>query len=124
MPSQREEKRRGKVSSLAFEAGFNFPTFNFFLLGPHHALSMRRPSGAKLHSMSVEAPITKVINIILNAQENSPNYIAQALDKARTQLHFGSASTLKSCFSGLGDPPDGLDQPFLAGGGARAQEAD
>jgi len=31
--------------------------------------------------MSVEAPITKVINIILAAQENCPAYVAQALDK-------------------------------------------
>ncbi len=45
--------------------------------------SHRRPSGAKLHSLAVEAPMTKVINIILAAQENSPLYIAQALDKVR-----------------------------------------
>ena len=35
--------------------------------------------------MSVEAPITKVINIILAAQENQPSYIAQALDKVARQ---------------------------------------
>ncbi len=46
-----------------------------------HHLGMRRQSAAKIHSLSVEAPITKVINIILAAQENSPQYIAQALDK-------------------------------------------
>ena len=45
------------------------------------SMSHRRPSGAKLHSLAVEAPMTKVINIILAAQENSPLYIAQALDK-------------------------------------------
>jgi len=42
---------------------------------------LRRPSSHKQYSMSVEAPITKVINIILAAQENQPSYIAQALDK-------------------------------------------
>ena len=45
------------------------------------SMTHRRPSGAKLHSLAVEAPMTKVINIILAAQENSPLYIAQALDK-------------------------------------------
>jgi len=42
---------------------------------------LRRPSSHKQYSMSIEAPITKVINIILAAQENQPSYIAQALDK-------------------------------------------
>ena len=31
--------------------------------------------------MAIEGPITKVINIISAAQESSPNYISQALDK-------------------------------------------
>lgn len=31
--------------------------------------------------MAIEGPITKVINIITAAQESSPNYISQALDK-------------------------------------------
>ena len=52
-------------------------------------MSHRRPSGAKLHSLAVEAPMTKVINIILAAQENSPLYIAQALDK----VSFGVSSS-------------------------------
>ena len=51
----------------------------------HYQLGGRRQSsGAKIHSLSAavgEAPITKVINIILAAQENSPLYISQALDK-------------------------------------------
>ena len=40
-----------------------------------------RSSGGKHYSLSIEAPITKVINIILAAQENQPSYIVQALDK-------------------------------------------
>jgi p-aminobenzoyl-glutamate transporter AbgT len=42
---------------------------------------IRRQSLARLHSMAIEGPITKVINIITAAQESSPNYISQALDK-------------------------------------------
>jgi hypothetical protein len=32
--------------------------------------------------MSIQAPITRVINLISAAQENSPNDVALALDKA------------------------------------------
>ena len=46
-----------------------------------HHLSNRRQSGAKLHSLSVEAPITKVVNLLLAVQEKSPSYISEALDK-------------------------------------------
>ena len=42
---------------------------------------IKRPSSGKHFSLSIEAPITKVINIILAAQENQPTYIVQALDK-------------------------------------------
>jgi len=44
-------------------------------------LSRPRSSGGKHYSLSIEAPITKVINIILAAQENQPSYVVQALDK-------------------------------------------
>ncbi|CAG5127585.1 unnamed protein product, partial [Candidula unifasciata] len=43
--------------------------------------SRRRESIVRGHSMNIEAPITKVINIINAAQENSPLSVAQALDK-------------------------------------------
>ncbi|XP_039208738.1 high affinity cAMP-specific and IBMX-insensitive 3',5'-cyclic phosphodiesterase 8B isoform X2 [Crotalus tigris] len=36
---------------------------------------------ARIHSMTIEAPITKVINIINSAQENSPVTVADALDR-------------------------------------------
>ena len=42
---------------------------------------IKRPPSGKHYSLSIEAPITKVINIILAAQENQPSYIVQALDK-------------------------------------------
>ena len=44
---------------------------------------IKRPPSGKHYSLSIEAPITKVINIILAAQENQPSYIVQALDKVR-----------------------------------------
>ncbi|XP_075399168.1 high affinity cAMP-specific and IBMX-insensitive 3',5'-cyclic phosphodiesterase 8B isoform X5 [Tenrec ecaudatus] len=43
--------------------------------------SRRYPSMARIHSMTIEAPITKVINIINAAQENSPVTVAEALDR-------------------------------------------
>ncbi|KAM7368676.1 hypothetical protein PAMP_012989 [Pampus punctatissimus] len=41
----------------------------------------RYSSVAKIHSMTIEAPITKVINIINAAQESSPVTVAEALDR-------------------------------------------
>eukprot|EP00914_Ancora_sagittata_P022508 GHVO01044722.1.p1 GENE.GHVO01044722.1~~GHVO01044722.1.p1 ORF type:complete len:419 (-),score=23.89 GHVO01044722.1:184-1440(-) len=50
-----------------------------FATGGYHC--KRRESFARIHSMMIEAPITKVINIINAAQENSPNTVVQALDR-------------------------------------------
>ncbi|KYO48552.1 hypothetical protein Y1Q_0003978 [Alligator mississippiensis] len=41
----------------------------------------RYSSMARIHSMTIEAPITKVINIINAAQENSPVTVVEALDR-------------------------------------------
>ncbi|XP_061830651.1 high affinity cAMP-specific and IBMX-insensitive 3',5'-cyclic phosphodiesterase 8A isoform X1 [Nerophis lumbriciformis] len=41
----------------------------------------RHSSMARIHSMTIEAPITKVINIINVAQESSPMPVAEALDR-------------------------------------------
>ncbi|XP_016127931.1 high affinity cAMP-specific and IBMX-insensitive 3',5'-cyclic phosphodiesterase 8B-like [Sinocyclocheilus grahami] len=41
----------------------------------------RYSSMARIHSMTIEAPITKVINIINAAQESSPVTVAEALDR-------------------------------------------
>ncbi|XP_013855472.1 high affinity cAMP-specific and IBMX-insensitive 3',5'-cyclic phosphodiesterase 8A, partial [Austrofundulus limnaeus] len=41
----------------------------------------RHSSMARIHSMTIEAPITKVINIINAAQESSPVTVAEALDR-------------------------------------------
>lgn len=44
--------------------------------------SQRRHSSlARIHSMMIEAPITKVINIINAAQENSPVPVTEALNR-------------------------------------------
>ena len=62
----------------------------FFYLGNSGSTSasivsasmIRRTSSAKIyHHLSVEAPITKVISILMSAKESSPPYVAQALDK-------------------------------------------
>lgn len=42
---------------------------------------MRRQSIAKLHNLSIEAPITKVISLICSAQETSSPEVVQMLDK-------------------------------------------
>ncbi|XP_035251771.1 high affinity cAMP-specific and IBMX-insensitive 3',5'-cyclic phosphodiesterase 8A-like isoform X3 [Anguilla anguilla] len=41
----------------------------------------RNSSMARIHSMTIEAPITKVINIINAAQESSPMPVSEALDR-------------------------------------------
>ncbi|XP_077989620.1 high affinity cAMP-specific and IBMX-insensitive 3',5'-cyclic phosphodiesterase 8B-like isoform X2 [Glandiceps talaboti] len=48
---------------------------------PNGGVLNRRQSMARIHSMTIEAPITKVINIINAAQENSPITVVQALDR-------------------------------------------
>ncbi|XP_019315908.1 high affinity cAMP-specific and IBMX-insensitive 3',5'-cyclic phosphodiesterase 8A isoform X2 [Panthera pardus] len=49
---------------------------------PHTVSSQRRHSSmARIHSMTIEAPITKVINIINAAQESSPVPVTEALDR-------------------------------------------
>ncbi|XP_057350720.1 high affinity cAMP-specific and IBMX-insensitive 3',5'-cyclic phosphodiesterase 8A isoform X1 [Manis pentadactyla] len=46
------------------------------------AASQRRPSSAaRVHSVTIEAPISKVINIINAAQESSPMPVIEALDR-------------------------------------------
>lgn len=89
---------------------------------------LRRPSSHKQYSMSVEAPITKVINIILAAQENQPSYIAQALDKVVDILKTSGSPDLFSPELEYErkkhgrDPDPGLDLlgALLANSGCRA----
>jgi len=56
---------------------------------------IRRTSSSKMyHMLTVEAPITKVINILMSAKENSPLYVAQALDKVLDILQANSSNDL------------------------------
>lgn len=55
-----------------------------FTGGYSHSYGARRKdSAARIHSMTIEAPITKVINIINTVQESSNMTVAQSLDKVR-----------------------------------------
>ncbi|XP_041030813.1 high affinity cAMP-specific and IBMX-insensitive 3',5'-cyclic phosphodiesterase 8A isoform X1 [Carcharodon carcharias] len=49
--------------------------------GSDGSSQFRRSSIARIHSMTIEAPITKVINIINVAQESSSEPVAEALDR-------------------------------------------
>jgi len=42
---------------------------------------LRRQSIAKLHNLSIEAPITRVIALITSVQENAGSEVVQTLDK-------------------------------------------
>lgn len=70
------------VRSLCSEAGLN-----------------RRQSFAKFHAMTLEPPITKVINMILATQEQSPLFVVQALDRVLDILR--SAELYSPQFAGL-----------------------
>ncbi|KAI1904152.1 hypothetical protein AGOR_G00002740 [Albula goreensis] len=49
--------------------------------GSDGSAQRRNSSMARIHSMTIEAPITKVINIINAAQESSPMPVSEALDR-------------------------------------------
>ncbi|XP_074649717.1 high affinity cAMP-specific and IBMX-insensitive 3',5'-cyclic phosphodiesterase 8B-like [Tubulanus polymorphus] len=75
--------------------------------------SRRKESIARIHSMTIEAPITKVINIINAAQENSPFTVSEALDKVleilrSTELYTPLINTQKGDDQIASDLVDGL----------------
>uniref|UniRef100_A0A8C3JBL5 Phosphodiesterase n=1 Tax=Calidris pygmaea TaxID=425635 RepID=A0A8C3JBL5_9CHAR len=57
------------------------PVIVLSLMAAPSLQTRRYSSMARIHSMTIEAPITKVINIINAAQENSPITVAEALDR-------------------------------------------
>ncbi|XP_055925456.1 high affinity cAMP-specific and IBMX-insensitive 3',5'-cyclic phosphodiesterase 8B-like isoform X6 [Argiope bruennichi] len=59
----------------------------------------RRQSFAKFHPMTLEPPITKVINMILATQEHSPLFVVQALDRVLDILR--STDIYSPQFTGL-----------------------
>ena len=58
-------------------------TESYFTIFCCFSVNSRRCSSSKIPSMSIQAPITRVINLIMQAQENSPHDVAMALDKVR-----------------------------------------
>ncbi|CAL8088263.1 unnamed protein product [Orchesella dallaii] len=90
LPSSYVEKSFSSDVTSSQEAGYPMPRGSLKSLRKasydiksisNDSSILRRQSLAKLHSLTIEAPITKVINIIATAQQNCPVYIAQALEK-------------------------------------------
>ncbi|XP_012942280.1 high affinity cAMP-specific and IBMX-insensitive 3',5'-cyclic phosphodiesterase 8B [Aplysia californica] len=84
-------------------------TYSQVANGSMMSFPRRRESVVRAHSMTIEAPITKVINIINAAQENSPLTVAQALDKV---LEILQTSELYSPFQTQDIRPD--DDPVAS----------
>ena len=63
---------------------------------------VRRTSSSRMyHTLSVEAPITKVMHILMSARESSPLYIAQALDKVHSTLNKNLIKNKSLCMGPL-----------------------
>lgn len=60
---------------------------------------LRRQSIAKLHNLSIEAPITRVIALITSVQENAGIEVVQTLDKVCILLPKATCSTAKTAES-------------------------
>uniref|UniRef100_A0A673WXH8 Phosphodiesterase n=1 Tax=Salmo trutta TaxID=8032 RepID=A0A673WXH8_SALTR len=77
------KKKNGDIlftSYVSIKYSGDFVVVEFVLM--FTGSSQRRHSSmARIHSMTIEAPITKVINIINAAQESSPMPVAEALDR-------------------------------------------
>ncbi|KAM7048304.1 high affinity cAMP-specific and IBMX-insensitive 3',5'-cyclic phosphodiesterase 8A isoform 2-T2 [Molossus nigricans] len=71
----------------------------------------RHSSMARIHSMTIEAPINKVINIINAAQENGPVSVTEALDRVLEILR--TSELYSPQFGAKDDDPHGSD---LVGG--------
>ncbi|XP_060035450.1 high affinity cAMP-specific and IBMX-insensitive 3',5'-cyclic phosphodiesterase 8A isoform X4 [Erinaceus europaeus] len=71
----------------------------------------RHSSLARIHSMTIEAPITKVINLIIAAQESSPAWVTEALDQVLETLR--AAELYSPQFEAKDDDPHASD---LVGG--------
>ncbi|XP_036700388.1 high affinity cAMP-specific and IBMX-insensitive 3',5'-cyclic phosphodiesterase 8A isoform X4 [Balaenoptera musculus] len=71
----------------------------------------RRSSMARIHSMKIEAPITKAINIISAAQESSPMPVTEALDRVLEILR--TTELYSPQFDAKDDDPHAID---LVGG--------
>uniref|UniRef100_A0A5F8H3K7 Phosphodiesterase n=1 Tax=Monodelphis domestica TaxID=13616 RepID=A0A5F8H3K7_MONDO len=70
-----------KITPVIGQGGRPRDNCRYLVLAAPSLQNRRYPSMARIHSMTIEAPITKVINIINAAQENSPVTVAEALDR-------------------------------------------
>uniref|UniRef100_A0A4X2LTG0 Phosphodiesterase n=1 Tax=Vombatus ursinus TaxID=29139 RepID=A0A4X2LTG0_VOMUR len=70
-----------KITPVIGQGGAIVLRDTYIVLTAPSLQNRRYPSMARIHSMTIEAPITKVINIINAAQENSPVTVAEALDR-------------------------------------------
>uniref|UniRef100_A0A2C9K9X0 Phosphodiesterase n=1 Tax=Biomphalaria glabrata TaxID=6526 RepID=A0A2C9K9X0_BIOGL len=100
----------GSISHYVSVKSSSTDIYNQMVNGNMMSFPRRRESVVRTHSMTIEAPITKVINIINAAQENSPLTVAQALDKV---LEILQTSELYSPFQhqemGANDDPMASD---------------
>ncbi|KAK3725691.1 hypothetical protein RRG08_043106 [Elysia crispata] len=101
--------RNGSVAQYVSVRSHSGESYNTVANGSMMAFPRRRESIVTAHSMSIEAPITKVINIINAAQEGSPLNIAQDLDKV---LEILQTSELYSPFQHQAIPPN--DDPMAS----------
>lgn len=60
---------------------------------------LRRQSIAKLHNLSIEAPITRVISLITSVQDNAGIEVVQTLDKVCILLPKATWSTAMTAVS-------------------------
>ncbi|RUS91914.1 hypothetical protein EGW08_000316, partial [Elysia chlorotica] len=104
------------ISNIYFSIFFSSSLLSYYVCLSYNcsyivmmAYPRRRESIVTAHSMSIEAPITKVINIINAAQEGSPLNIAQDLDKV---LEILQTSELYSPFQHQAIAPN--DDPMAS----------
>ncbi|XP_014665483.1 PREDICTED: high affinity cAMP-specific and IBMX-insensitive 3',5'-cyclic phosphodiesterase 8A-like [Priapulus caudatus] len=100
--------RRGSVRSLINYTG---DLRSMRSEGGVRAIS-RRPSMARIHSMTIEAPITKVVNMIYMAQDNCPNTVIPILDKVIDILR---SSELYSPFTENVSEQDEMSSEYVEG---------
>ncbi|XP_059156380.1 high affinity cAMP-specific and IBMX-insensitive 3',5'-cyclic phosphodiesterase 8B-like [Physella acuta] len=104
----------GSISQFVSVKSHSTESYNQVVNGNMMSFPRRRESVVRAHSMTIEAPITKVINIINAAQENSPLTVAQALDKV---LEILQTSELYSPFQHqeMGENDDPMASDLVEG---------
>ncbi|XP_064474490.1 high affinity cAMP-specific and IBMX-insensitive 3',5'-cyclic phosphodiesterase 8B-like isoform X2 [Ornithodoros turicata] len=75
----------------------------------------RRQSFAKFHAMTIEAPITKVINMLVATQDNSPAVVVQALDRVLEILRSTELYNPQLGVGGQGRSEDQMTSDLVTG---------